>query len=242
MKSIALSSFLILFISPSWAQNEQLNYKYAFKLYNLSTLEITTNTQWLNNSKTERYENSNTSLSILNPTLAFQWKTRNSNFHEIELTNIQLDQTNRETNYIIDSLNSSQTLFGTKITTNSLMLRYEYTFVFNKKSNSRFVPSLGFGGAPSYIISKATPITSNTFSTTISNIGLRGFVTPRITYYFSSKFFLDLNIPICLFDAQYGINRVENPAFTQSQQTSSQFDFSSFPNYLSARIGIGFKI
>jgi len=79
---------LTIIVKKSWGQNTNLNFKSALKVYNLATFEEQTKSRGLNDSFSYRIQNSSTSLKILHPTIAFQWKSKKNNFHEIELTSL----------------------------------------------------------------------------------------------------------------------------------------------------------
>ena len=84
MKNYILIILLLLFIKNGWTQNTNLDYKYAIKIYNLTTFDE------YRESKSDTTAYSTKTLQILHPTVAFQWKTKKNNFHEIELTNFML--------------------------------------------------------------------------------------------------------------------------------------------------------
>lgn len=233
---------LTIFVEKSWGQNTNLDFKSALKVYNLTTFEEQTKSRRLNDSSSYRIQNSSTSLQILNPTIAFQWKSKKNNFHEIELTSLVLGKNKTKTEIINDTTNNSQTINGGNLTTTLISARYEYIVNFNKSKESKLVPSIGFGINPYYRQNNYSPIISSSFPTSEISVGVRTFITPRITYFFTSKLFIDLNIPLCFFDTYILTDKENNPAIPVSQRNISSFNFSSFPAIFSGRIGIGLKL
>jgi hypothetical protein len=239
-KLISLIVFVLLNLCL-WSQNENLDYKYAIKLYNLITFEDNSKTG-VDTSLLNTYYFTEKTLQALHPTIAFQWKTKKNDFHEIELTSFRLDKVESATDTIIDSSGMIETVSGGEILTTSISARYEYILNFNKSNDSKFVPSLGFGINPYYRQSNRMPYVSNEYQSSEKFIGARVFVSPRLTYYFSSRFFIDLNIPICFSDIYFQSDKDEDPTLTIQQRTINTFDFEVFPKFFSGRVGVGLKL
>jgi hypothetical protein len=234
-KYIPFLGFLFL-LQTGFAQNPNLDSKYAVKLYNLTTYEDYSNSGNDTNVNAFRYSNEN--LRIFHPTFAFQWKTMCNNFQEVELTDFSFGITGHDasdTTGIEDQGNDK------KFTTAYVSARYEYILNFNKKKDTKFVPSLGFGINPYYWHYTDSPEASNAYWNAENIFGARYFLTPRLTYYFSNKFFIDLNIPICLFDTYFESYKSEDPTLPIEEQRTSSFTLEAFPKVFSGRIGVGLK-
>lgn len=233
---------LTIIVKKSWGQNTNLNFKSALKVYNLATFEEQTKSRGLNESSSYSIQNSSTSLKILHPTIAFQWKSKKNNFHEIELTSLAIGENRTKTEIVNDTLNNSQIINGFNHTTTVISARYEYIVNFNKSKESKLVPSIGFGINPYYRQNSYSSFVSSSSPASDIRVGMRTFITPRLTYFFTSKLFVDLNIPICFFDNYIYTDKENNPAIPLSQRNISTFDFNSFPAIFSGRMGIGFKL
>lgn len=233
---------LIILVKTSWAQNTNLDYKSALKFYNLTTFEEQTKSRRLNDTSSYRYQYTNTTLQILHPTIAFQWKSKKNNFHEIELTSLMLDKIGTKTDIINDTTNNGQTISGNDITTTVISARYEYILNFNKSKDSKIVPSIGFGINPYYRQNNYSPKISSSFSTSEVSVGMRTFITPRLTYFVTSKLFIDVNIPLCFFDTFYFVDKEDNPAIPVQQRTITTFNYNQFPKIFSGRLGVGLKL
>ena len=179
----------------------------------------------------------------MNPTIAFNWKGRKSNYNELELTTISLNKNYDETT--VSNTSSSalpSPISGTKVISSMVSIRYEYIFIFLKGSASRVIPSLGCAINPFYEHLKKNPLTTQAFPTTIVNFGSNGFLVPRATYYFSTKCFFDINIPIELFNLNNSASKVSNPQIPIKSQRTSDWNFHLLPEFFSLRLGLGIKI
>ena len=232
----------ILFSFLSWGQNSHLDYNRAVKMYNLTSYEKFSTSNNLNDSTSNLTLNSTgSSFQLFHPTVAFQWKSKNNNFHEIELTHLIFGKESTLTELNNDSINFNQTIDGGTMTQTHISARYEFILNFNKSKEHKIVPSIGFGINPYYSQDDFSPKTSSSFATSEKSVGIKTFITPRLTYFLTSKLFLDVNIPVCLFDLALDSDTQDNPIIPIEQRTVSTFNFNQFPNVFSGRIGIGFK-
>lgn len=236
MKKCFLLLILLLFIKSGWSQNPNLDYKKALKVYNLTTYED------YSKSKNDTTRFTSTTLQILHPTFAFQWKSKKNNFHEIELTDFHLAKARTKTEITKNLSDNGQLLSGNDLVTTSISVRYDYIINFCKSKDKKLVPSLGFGINPYFRLNKYVPTLSTSFPATEQFFGVRAFFTPRLTYYLTSKLFIDINIPLCVFDYYNLTDKVNNPSLTLNEQKNYSSSFETSPRIFSGRIGIGLKI
>jgi len=242
MKAYSLLLTILILTKSGWTQNSNLNYKYALKVYNLTSFEEHNKSISPNDTSSYRSQYASTSLQILHPTIAFQLRTSNNNFQEIELTTLRLERNVSKTEILNDTTNYARTLNGSKLTTTTISIRYEYILNFNKSKDAKLVPSLGFGINPYYRHNNYSPLISSSFPASEKHFGIRGFLSPRLTYYLTSKLFIDINIPICFFDANFHIENEKNPTISIPEQKNSSFNYTQFPKIFSGRIGVGLKL
>jgi hypothetical protein len=233
---------LLFLMKSGFTQNTHLDYKYAIKIYNLTSYEEDSRLIKLNDTASYHFNIINTNLQILHPTLAFQWMNLRKNLHEIELTGLKWDKHGTKTEILNDTTHFGQITSITDVRTTLISLRYEYILNFIKRKDKKFVPSIGFGFNPYYEQNNYSPGVYSLFPVSEKYIGLRAFVTPRLTCYLSSKFFMDVNIPICIIAAYYLIDKEDNPNKPLNSRTQNIFDFREMPKMLSGRIGVGMKI
>ena len=185
MKKIILLLCLVLVFKLSWTQNSNLEYKYAVKVYNLTSYEeYSKSTNYLNQTKT--------SIQILHPTIAFQWNNNKKNANEVELTYFKLAKfmTNSEAQ---DTINSGNHNTEDDVISTMISVRYEYILNFNKSKDRKFVPSLGFGINPYYSQTSYNPTIATKFKHSELYLGTKLFLIPRLSYFIGSKSLVYIN-------------------------------------------------
>lgn len=242
MKYYLLAVFSLMVVCTVFSQNTNINYKYAVKLYNLTSYEdfsIVKNdtTSIMVNNKFE-YAN----LKILNPTFAIQWKTKKNNFKEIELTSFTINKLNSKHLIVNDTAGTNKPVNEEELKTTFISLRYEYILNINKLKEKKYLLSVGFGINPYYKLNKYIPVISSTFPNSVQVIGTNVFVTPRLTYFVSQKVFVDINIPLCIWSSYLLTENDKNPALPVSAQSTSSLNFEQFPTNFSFRVGVGIKL
>jgi hypothetical protein len=242
MKKYILIILLLFSMKGGWTQNMNLDYKIAIKLYNLTTFDEYERSRTINDTSSNTVYNTTSTLQILHPTIAFQWKTKKNNFHEIELTNFILGKLTSNKENKSDTTINGQTKIGYDLVTTFISARYEYILNFNKSKDRKLVPSLGFSINPYYKQNNYSPKISSSYATSEIYFGAKVFLIPRLTYYLSSRFFIDVNIPICFLDSYYLIDKEDNPAVPLQERTISTFNFNGFPKIFGGRIGVGLKL
>lgn len=238
MKQLCLGVILLSSAYAGYAQNKNLEGKYALKLYNT--------TSW---QKEERYAISGNYIlsgvrkdfQLLHPSLAVRLTDKSGNMHEAELTRLELGSVNDVTS-LIDPTGASIPASGGKTTETNIALRYEYIFNFMKKKNSRWMPALGLGLMPYFQRSSFVPALATSFPATTTSLGAKGWIIPRITYAISSKLFVDLNVPLCITDANIQWSNQNNPNLNVKEQKSETSNFEGAPQHYSIRLGIGLKV
>ena len=232
----------LLFSVNGWAQNTNLDFKNAIKIYNLSSYELNIKTEPIINSPSGAYYFTTVNSQFLHPTIAFQWKSKKNNFHEIELTDfslnkmsakIQIGNINQDTLNLVD---------GNELTTTSLSARYEYILNFNKTKDRKLVPSVGFSINLYYKCDNYSPIFSTAHPSSDSYLGSKVFVTPRLTHFLTSKFFIDLNVPLCFANTYARVVNVKDPTIPIADRKVSTIDFQLFPKTFNLRLGVGLKL
>ena len=238
MKKIVFIPIIVASLNIAEAQN--VNYNAGLKLYNLSSYEKVSTPYRSIKVGFSSYET--ISSQMLHVTPAFQWKTKNNNFREIELTALNFNKEETTTKITDTTTQLIGFTNGGNIIKALISLRYEYILVFNKTKDNRFSPSIGFAINPYYRSFNYRPIISTSFPTSEYYAGFRTFIIPRLVYFFNERIFLDLNIPLCFTDTYYEIIGEDNPAFPENQRKVTTINFNQFPRIYSGRFGVGIKI
>lgn len=241
MKKIITAFAAMLFIKIIAAQNPNMDYRFAIKVYNLARYEETDKFRPTNPVEYNYYHDRTKSLKLFHPTVAVQWKTKRNNFHEIELTDFEWENSAFTTHANNDSIKTSVLVYEENISRTIFAARYEFQLMFNKKKERKLVPSLGFAASPYYKRLSSLPGISSSFPKSEQTIGLKMFITPRITYFIKQKLFLDFNIPICISQTESVKEKNGDPSLPSAQREIFSLDANTIPQMFSARVGIGIK-
>ncbi len=242
MKKYIVLILAFIVVKTSWSQNTHLDNKYAVKVYNLTSYEELIKIKTSKDNPSVSIQNASKEFQIFHPTIAFQWLNKRKNFHEIELTNIKFRKIESEIDEIDHTAGTNQAIFASDLSAVYISLRYEYIFNLNKKDNKPYMASLGVGLNPYYIQNNYSTSVTTAFPISENHIGLKKFITPRFTYFMTSKLFIDVNIPFCIFDSYYQAEKENNPNIPNKERSILRFELNSFPTMYSARIGIGIKL
>jgi hypothetical protein len=138
MKNI-ISLLAVAFISKfAIAQNPYLDYKYALKISNLSTLKVKQTIPEFNASpyalSLVDFSKVGNQLQLIHPTFAFDWITKRKNTREIELVDLILNKENtKKYTYVINGVSKQ---FTDRTVETAISLRYEYLINFCTQKES----------------------------------------------------------------------------------------------------------
>lgn len=213
---------------------------YTIKLYNLTTIEQNSVSNYKQSLLTSTVKNN--VLNLLHPTIGLQWNNRKYRMREIELTNFSIRHLDNSTRTYLDSTQQTFSTGGNKNLLVNIGIRLEQMFVITKDENSKFQAILGYGFNPYYIKNHTVPMVSSSYPADVTNLGVRAFFIPRMTYKLSSRCVFDANIPICFGNAYVESSKQNNPTSTQQMQSSTTYNFEFLPRFFSGRIGIGIRL
>ena len=221
-------------IFSAFAQNPNLDFKYALKGYNQTT--------YFNDS--HRFGDSYISrhrLDLFQPIAGLQWQNKRHNAHEIALNYLGSHNYNHKIYSNPDPNGNVQLVDGFSGRYFDLVLSYEYQLLFNKKKDTKLVPSLGFGLNPYFSRHKFRTHDAEQQRNITTIIGGKVMVTPRLMYFISPKVFFDFNTPFCLIDIQsesYQQSSVQRPG----PWTRGNVGGEELPRVYQLRIGLGLKL
>lgn len=238
MKSLILMPLILMAASFCYGQNKNLNAKYSVKLYNQTSWQQDKST---GNNGLFPTETTDKQFQLFHPTAAFRLKDARNNMSEIELTQFEIGKDENTTYINLPDGRSLPVNGGTSNNTN-IAVRYEYIRNFCKKANSKWMPALGFAAMPYYERTKFIPILSNEYINANTKTGMKAFLVPRINYAISSRFYIDINVPICVADMNIQKANYNNPALTVQQQKQQTTNFNLIPDSYSLRVGLGLNI
>ena len=231
---LLVTGFLSFVAVFGFAQNEDLAYKSAIKLYNLSSYSKN-HTNYDPQLIASEVEN----FSLFHPVLSYQRRTNSNRFHEFSIVDIGLNIDNAKL-FTTDSLgNPNWVLEGDQTVSTKLMLGYEYILPLSKNNEGRFVPTLGLGVNPFFSSRNYTPAIASEFPQQIVSFGAHFYLAPRIMYHFNKKLFLDVNIPVHVIHYSTTLQKNDDPS--QYNTSANMTDFRTFPVYFQFRAGLGYK-
>lgn len=242
MKKITLVLLVSSVSLGAAAQNTYLDYGLAFKVYNVTSyVQRTYSTQVTSvDGQTEEIKTRQRDWQYFSPAVAVQWKTKQKDFHEVEISDLRVNQRKNI------SINGSEAFPFPQDPydrfSSSLQLRYEYILTFVKKKMSRVVPALGFGINPYMAVTRNVPRDAMAFKSREIEAGSRFCITPRLTVHISNRFYAELNIPVGILQTQYTETYSENPTLPLEARKYSRVDFDAFPLRFTGRLGVGVKI
>jgi hypothetical protein len=234
----------ILFSKLTIAQNPYLDYKYAFKISNLSTLKLKEVIPQYALSpyalSIETGDKVNTSFQLFHPTAAFDWMTKRKNTREIELLDLILNRENTKT-YTYEA-NGETKKFTDKTIETAISIRYQYSINYCKHIESKWVPSLGFSFNPYYQFTRSTITDSFSYHTGLQTLGIKASIDPKLTYFFSKNLFMFAEMSFTMLDISK--STFTNPATVlQSNQIDRQthYNIKGIRDRFEFRVGLGYK-
>lgn len=234
MKYILSIILLSLSLQSYGSDTTSVGGKYQLKGYLLFTPNHESSDLQLNRLGYVSYVSINHRIS---PTLAFNFRNKKGNRHEIELSGIGVQEVQTYQAFLADTF--AITSYGGSLTSSRIQMRYEYMQVFMKKK--RFQPCIGLGISPYYFRYKSLPTANYYNFFTEHSYGIQAYLTPRINYYFSKRIFLDVNVPIKMLDFKYS-TRKEQIGLSPNPNKLNGTDTKVFEDALYIRFGLGLKL
>lgn len=177
---------------------------------------------------------------FFHPSVAFTWKRKKHISHEIELSNFVFQVVDTTTRRLTPQVN---TLNGNLQVSMYIAVRYEYMYnIFSFPR--RFSPSISAAITPYFQYQNTHPHTSLNYPTSFRAIGGKLSIIPRLNIKLTKRCFLDVNLPIMLFDQSIQRVILKNPSLPLNQQRNSYGNSAFFSGIgdISARIGVGIKL
>ncbi len=233
--------FLLLFInSQSLAQYSNNKSIKLYTNFNFVTEDDVSSTDSITNNITTE-KNKNYQLGYFSP--AYTIELTNGNFHEFEISRFLINQEQNQTIISNDSLGRSEVIAGVKSTKIFVAFRYEYNFSLGKKTEeTKFHPYVGISINPFFENAIIMPTVSSQFPKKQVQVGALLAIVPRINYDIKGNWYMDLNVPINIFEANVDFSNDQNPILSESERKTTEFNIELFPNNIMVRIGIGLRI
>ncbi len=161
------------------------------------------------------------------PAAALAIQTRANRFLEIGVGDLRI---------------SSETTNGvapSDVNSFNLALRGSYNIGFGANEDAKVRPYLGLAIAPQMSRWRVEPMVSNIFLRWNNTYTISAQILPRAIMDLNSRFFLEINAPIRIYDLAIVYSRINNPSLPIEQQRSNHADGSFFPELFELNIGLG---
>jgi hypothetical protein len=170
--------------------------------------------------------------------LAINIDVKKSFAHEIEFLVPELSKSIEDIQFPLNYEFRKDPTFDGK--GSSYSLRYELSKTFTEKSR-RLGLNLGIGVNPYYVFLEYIPNVETTYYLSTKLYGLVLNVIPRIKYRISNRVYIDLNMPVRIYDYRTEKIRIKNPAIPISQQTFKRSENIFFESVYTIRLGVMYK-
>ncbi len=227
--------FLALLLGSGclFGQNSNLEFNRAFKVSNLSTFR----------SGQIRYGSGTTSkwnsVDLLKIVPSYMWKGKGAFFNEISL---------HSANFAVSSTKDVLDANGLTVTPNAryrsfssnLAVKYSKFYSFFSQSEHKLVPMIGMEVMPYFSAYNRRPVPENLNIFQYRELGLKTFVTPRLTYFATKRLFFDASVQLPLLDMSYKSVKNLNAAQNEIHHTKG-FGIGGFLEGISTQVGVGLK-
>lgn len=163
--------------------------------------------------------------------------SRRNNFHEFELNTLAFDKSE------VNSYTSSGYQVQRVVHTFDIGLRYQFTWSILKEG--RWLPQVGMSMLGMYESIFNHPVLSGIYyDRTWRRIGGTFSLIPQLRFNISDKFFIDLGLPINIFDVGFVYQRIHDPSLKKMQQRNTSIETSfplKAPDVFQLRLGFGLK-
>lgn len=172
--------------------------------------------------------------------LAIDIGTKKGYTHEIEFLIPELSKSYKDIQYPMNyEFRKENSSFDGEIS--SYSLRYELSKTLTNK-DKKLGFHLGAGINPYYVLVEYIPNVQNTYYSSTKVYGFALNLVPRIKYKISSRFFIDLNVPLKVYDLRAEKYRVKNPAIPINQQTKIDYSNTFFESVYTFRLGLMYRL
>jgi hypothetical protein len=210
---------------------------YHFKIY-YSFIKFSTDRKMQEGTNIIQYQEDNNKFGHVSTSFAIE---KAKSIHEIELSRIEFYRTDNAT-YVYNSIDdTAQITAGQLAKIINIGIKYEYNRkIVEVKNNLQFLIAASTEPYLESIIIKPKIVTG--FTTKGLHLGSKFYFIPRAIYKFKSKFYIDINFPVELFDCYWVRSLIKNPTLPMNLQKSNKFNIDFFNKVFQFRIGFGIRI
>lgn len=243
MKPFLMISSVFMLISNNliFAQDNVKSGKYLVKIYFNGYYNYAEDNQY-DRLLSQFYEYSYTKKNYDIGYLSFAVEVLKDKFFstEFELMPLRFNRYDIMESIVIPQTNEKEIISGGKTTFLESTFQYQLNHYFNR--DKLVVPYFGISSRLFYNYSKRNPATTSLFKKTEQNFGLIFSITPGLLIKVNNKLFVDINIPVGIYEIKLNSIKEDDPQLTLEDQKRSEIMGSFLPKTLNFRLGFIYKI
>lgn len=120
--------------------------------------------------------------------------------------------------------------------------RYEYNLMLGKRSDRKSKFYLGFPVECYYVHQNFTPLYASSYNYRLNGFGFAIGLVPRYQYWITKQFYLDVAIPLTIYEGLWSQKKDNNPNVPLAYRTNTDYRNYVGPPFPNFRIGLGIKI
>ncbi len=218
MKKYTFIFLLLLACTSVGLSQDEVNKtrRFSFKLYGQTMVDAQTGS-------------SSVAFGRFSPAVSFSKDKRYN--HEIELSEFSFRG--------LGGNDVSRTVTHSNVRLVNVGLRYSTNYELFKYNKLSFY--LGGGLNARFSSAHYAANQSTSFPYTNTDRGVDVNITPRITWNFSSKFYLDVNVPLNGYSMTWSTVNNDNPLLPVNQRRTTDVNGDVFPNRYTVNVGVGIR-
>lgn len=122
------------------------------------------------------------------------------------------------------------------------LVKFMYEIGYNNQSSKRLKPFINAGIEPFFSYGGVQPVIPTIFPVYNTRLGVTFFVVPRLIYEWNDRCYIDLNIPLGVYQMYYNHEKHLNPSLTLEEQNTKYFDERFLTSTWQVRLGLGIRI
>jgi len=252
-KSIFLFLAIIIFSTSSFSQRKSKSKKseesktYVSALINIDPEEFEIEQTVFSSFAGDSARTVHTSIFPRNITsigFSIQIVKRNKTYQELSLTKLAYTEVENQLEFIDDNVNAPRDSTIFRGETNAIWdikARYEFGKYFLPDNNKLNI-GLSIAAAPGFLASSFDPKISTLFPLKTFRTNLNLTVAPTVIFDITDNLALALKVIPNVFNIEWNRQRIENPALTERQKVTNDFESSFFDSGIITNIIARYRI
>ena len=188
---------------------------------------------YINATVNEDYFRSN-SIDALYVTPALVINRKDGDFWEFEVSHMKYRAYHQ-------NADENRNIFPGNVMELELLFRAEFNHRFYKEKFKKLRPIIGLSVTPFFQRHAYSTQNLNGFPYSTTKLGAYLSVIPRFEYYFSERWFLDINVPIALVSGRFISEFDQSPLLLLEERRVTEFDVDNITG-LGLRVGVGMNL